>query len=399
MAISVARFVAWFAVGAVAIWAGSVGVMASDNFRLQFWFSSRSTPSQQATRLSIAVGVLERRDSIARALRARPPANGLSVVIANSATARERASIDSTIRAFWQRAVGRSAAVPTVLVVTDDGVRQSFLDLQPTRLSFLLAPSQTNGRSCAMALSSADIGELGATPKSRVSVETLNLLLESSAELCVLHAKYGPPGEAIRQWLQSKSWIPAGSAVSVADRETASLAGPTVRRGSGAAQHRTPGALARDSRFSTGSQAWGLGFTQIACLAGRAEQCEAVMHATDQYSYRYRNALLPADVVRTPVGLLATHPWNRQLLASLDEQLGPEKFAAFWTSAKAPNDAMVDASGRTIGAWVHDRLRERHIALIGSPWPTASEWFVQLAFIGACVGTMVLGARRRYLSA
>jgi hypothetical protein len=78
--------------------------------------------------------------------------------------------------------------------------------------------------------------------------------------------------------------------------------------------------------------------------------------------------------------------------------LGPERFAAFWTSAKAPEEAILDASGKPVGALIKAHLLSQFPPAESSPWPTAFEWLVQLTLLGGVIGAMIAGNRRRYLS-
>ena len=335
--------------------------------------------------------VLQVRDSIATALRAHPQTAPLAVIVAKAASGLERAALEQTVRGYWNTVVGPSARSSTAFVFVNDSTRRALRDQ-----SVLLVPGEPDGPTCVVVVSSVSFGQGRRRPRSPGADSALVRTLDRSVGVCALYAKYGAPGPAIRRWLTSESWRQAAVVTSV--RRRALHANPDAKLVvDPRPTSRASTAFAGQRTFENWYGEWRFGVPAIACLGGSDEMCATPMRSPNPIAPDRRLAVLPAGVIRLARSSLSIE-WDDQLMAALEDQLGPERFAAFWTSAKAPEEAILDASGKPVGALIKAHLLSQFPPAESSPWPTAFEWLVQLTLLGGVIGAMIAGNRRRYLS-
>jgi hypothetical protein len=356
------------------------------------FFDRRPSARSQAERLGIAVQSLARRDSIARALRARPISPGLTVIVPGRHSAADQARLVDTIRQTWRSYAGDAAKIPVVIVVVEQ-TESSQINARET--SHAIAPSGLDGRTCAIVMTAPPLRAGKALPFDGLRDRPRELI-----SMCVLLARHGMPGPGIANWLRSASW----SAASVAPTQLALRTPEAFVDQKSDSQPRSTGGYAYES--ARGTSEWAvegrvrlrLGTGEVGCLAGRDEACAATFHAASDEPAWYRDALLPIEFVRTPRASW-TRPWRSTLVANVERALGPEKFEQFWASTKSPEEALAELYPGGAGALVRDRLLESRHPLSRTPWPSSSEWILIVLLISVPIGTMLLLNRNRTLKA
>jgi len=376
VAFSVRRFVAYFAVFAALVSAGVIGLVESQRVER---YSPRS-PSVQATRLASAMALLVRRDSIVRALRSAPARPGLSIVLPAAAAPRDRAAIDAMIHRFWRDAVGDSARIPVIVLVTADAGRLPYPDVHPASADYVLLPSLTDGRACVVVLGTTLVG--GPTPIRNVGIT--GTMMRRHAGACAFLAKYGAPGAAMTRWLASSGWDPASFAV--VGRDSAYL--PDRRSAREELPPRSSGAMAR--RYYYSDDDFAVDARRISCVAGRDAMCTPSEGQRNRYRPRgatWATTLVPAGVLAFPARYWGTQQTPDDALLSIVERaIGRERFAALWTTERPIPDAIRDAAGAPLGELVKRTLLHDMRPVAATPWPTPIEWLVNLGLIGALIG-------------
>jgi hypothetical protein len=387
MALTPGRWIAIFVLGVSATIAAVIGIRDAALAQPRAWWrAGLRSRSADVAALSEAIRTLERRDSIVAALRRSPPAAGFTLVMGPRGDAARRATVDSAARAFWRTYGPAVARVPTVLVITSD-TQKGFRDVRTwDRWAHLFTPAHTDGRACVIVVPwNNDLAFM-----RREGIGTRAVLygqLQLNAGPCVLLARYGLPGRAIRGWLDSLNWFPARAAMrhkpsSLAlslDPPGAPRAGTTAGVISGYGWYGEP-------RFSVNG---------AGCLAGKDEMCD---RAWEQVAFRpYRLSHLPRGIVPSerwsswgPLGDVSTH-----FLVELEAKLGPQRFAKLWTSDAPLERALAEASGKTMGMLAREVMEGDYRKLTNSPWPTLGEWALSLLLIGASLGGLYLISERR----
>jgi len=119
----------------------------------------------------------------------------------------------------------------------------------------------------------------------------------------------------------------------------------------------------------------------------------------------YEARLLPPEVVgsgsasRRIFGrrswILGVPSWaSNSLLAMMAEDLGPTRFASFWSSSLPVSDAFRQAAGQTLGNWYQAQIRRelKRAGRVPAPGPARGSAFAVLAL---ALGGTLLAARRR----
>jgi len=205
---------------------------------------------------------------------------------------------------------------------------------------------------------------------------------------CWYLAAFGAPGPGVRAWLDSRYWdvaaaIPPLQRVPYPRDEVSSSADPLLR-------------MAGDvlGVFSRGSA------TLEGCVGDRPELCEGAFLSP------LPPGLLPPGIVGSEQLLPAAHvptDWllgvpssaSRSLLAMMVEDLGRDRFAAFWTSQAPVADAFQSAAGESLGNWyrrqLRRELREAGFPDLGRPvfWPSA------IGILVLAIGAALWNAERR----
>jgi len=205
---------------------------------------------------------------------------------------------------------------------------------------------------------------------------------------CWYLATFGAPGRGVRAWLDSRYWDVAAATpprvrVAYPRDETQVSADPLLR-------------MAGDvlGVFSRGSA------TLEGCVGNRPELCEGAFLSP------LPPGLLPPGIVASEQLLAAAHvptDWllglpssaSRSLLAMMVEDLGRDRFAAFWASEAPVAEAFQAAAGESLGKWYQGQLRrelrEAGFPGLGHPivWPSA------IGLLVLALGAALWGAERR----
>jgi hypothetical protein len=207
---------------------------------------------------------------------------------------------------------------------------------------------------------------------------------------CWFLARFGPPGPAVRAWLDSRYWDVAGAVPptrwSLLRQEEIKGRVDPVRR-MGGDMH---GAFTGGSVLLQG------------CAHDRPDLCETALFSP------LRGGMLPPGVAAShslasyarvladwQFDLSANASWS--LLARMVEDLGPERFAAFWTSRGPVAESFQAASGVSLGTWYREQLRRElrqadvEDAGEGPYWPSTVVFFVLALTI------VILQAERRQI--
>ncbi len=251
--------------------------------------------------------------------------------------------------------------------------------------TFALLPGDVPGAGCtAVRVVSRDSiekgGELGSW---------LHLPWQGAVGPCWYLASFGAPGPAVRAWLDSRYWDVAGAVP------------PHPRRLSFEDNFESePNLFYRilgdfRQRYASGSA------TLQACASNKPALCEAALLGSP-----FPPGLLPDGIVGTErlnryaVGayqwMTGVPPWaSRELLAMMLEDLGPERFSAFWTSQAPVAEAFRAAAGTPFAEWYRNQLR-RDLRQAGMADPgNAVFWPSATAILVLALSLTLWGARRR----
>jgi hypothetical protein len=203
---------------------------------------------------------------------------------------------------------------------------------------------------------------------------------------CLLHARYGMPGLRVLRWLAGRGYAMAmGGRSGVRDPDRQLWGG------------RAFPALGRRTL-------WGEGMPEAeACLAGRVEGCRETLFP-DTLSVG-RAGRWRVEAVEDTEGLISRIPdygfylpfGGREftLLRDLEEEFGPERFQAFWSSDQEVEAAFRAAFDTGFPEWVRAWGQERFGAsIVGARVPFHAT-LLSLLTIGAFAGAALISGRRR----
>lgn len=193
---------------------------------------------------------------------------------------------------------------------------------------------------------------------------------------CWWVARYGPPSDSVRAWL---------------------------RRGGGIlAQQMTPTPPEPDG----GARAWRNRLRE-ACAAGNRAACARVLAQPDGWLWSRLQAAAapPEDPLLYQVGWMrlvsSPGPFDGKgahLLADLERELGPESFGRFWRSDGSVPDALSEALGRPVGAWLADWTAARFEVAPARAGLSAIDVLLSILTIGGFAGLgLLLGRKGRPL--
>jgi len=192
---------------------------------------------------------------------------------------------------------------------------------------------------------------------------------------CWFLAKFGLPGPKVREWLDSRYWDVAGAVPPtlwplLREDEIKGRVDP-VRRVAGDMH----GAFTGGSVMLQG------------CAHQRADLCETALLGP------LRSGVLPPGIAAgyslayyaratgdLQFGFPPEASWS--VLSRMVEDLGPARFAAFWTSRGPVAESFQAASGMSLGLWYREQLRrelrqaEVEDAGEGPYWPSTMVFFV-----------------------
>ena len=206
---------------------------------------------------------------------------------------------------------------------------------------------------------------------------------------CWYLANFGEPGPAIREWLDARYWDVAG------------VVPPHPRRSDFGDNFESAPNLFYRILGDLGGMYAGSSATLQGCASDKPILCEAALFGSP-----YSPGLLPEGIVGTErvsayalgrsQSLTGMPSWaSRELLAMMVEDLGPARFAAFWTSQAPVAKSFQAAAGIPFAEWYRDQLR-RELRQAGFPdpgdpifWPSA------IGLLVLALGATLWGVRRR----
>jgi hypothetical protein len=207
---------------------------------------------------------------------------------------------------------------------------------------------------------------------------------------CWFLARFGLPGPAVRAWLDSRYWDVAGA--------VPPTPWPLLR------EDEIHGRVDLGRRMTGDMHGAFTGGSVLlqGCAHGRPDLCEATLLGP------LRSGMLPpgiassfslAHFARPPAdgqsGLPPEASWS--VLSRMLEDLGPARFAAFWTSRGPVAESFQAASGESLGQWYREQLRrelrqaEVEDAGEGAYWPST------IVFLVLALAMSLLQAERRQL--
>jgi len=205
---------------------------------------------------------------------------------------------------------------------------------------------------------------------------------------CWFLATFGEPGREVGAWLDARYWDVAGEIPGhrrqVFSEEPMPVLPALIDRLTG----EFVGALTNGSATLEG------------CANDKPALCEVAL-----LDHPYEARLLPPEVVgsgsasRRIFGrrswILGVPSWaSNSLLAMMAEDLGPTRFASFWSSSLPVSDAFRQAAGQTLGNWYQAQIRRelKRAGRVPAPGPARGSAFAVLAL---ALGGTLLAARRR----
>jgi len=204
---------------------------------------------------------------------------------------------------------------------------------------------------------------------------------------CILHAKYGNPGDGTFSWLRSGGYALAeGSMGSWVQRNTTQI--DPVSRGFGFRQ------AFRLSPHGTG------------CVQGAKDSCLEIFRMVDDGGYRS-----PTNPWGSAVWASGTFPVayrsggsnagmglggeETHLLYDLEEEFGEERFREFWTSDQDVEEAFQAAFGEPVEDWLVRWTQARWGELDLGPRVPLQATLLSFLSLGLFVGLALLMGRRR----
>lgn len=313
-----------------------------------------------------------------RALQTAVAAQSPLVTFSEPARVKRDAAVaaDSAFRRAWRQLRLGETKVRVALVVELDRVATANdRPLSESGIAAYLAPDSTDRTTCLVFLPVGRYWTLRFTdPAMRVPVDQLTDLLRSGLGPCGFYAAFGTPGKPVHRWLIARRWDVGLTLDAARDHE------PTIL------------ATARHTRWYW-QTVYGFPPSSVACMAGRAQGCRAALlrGASD-------DGMIPVpNVVR------ADRRWWRQeqfvaaqrFLADVQEEIGRERFRAFWTSPLPVDTALSAALKQPVGEWVAGWQR-RYIepVRLGAAAPLGSS-VLGLVLGGIALAVVAAAATRR----
>jgi hypothetical protein len=316
-------------------------------------------------RLKLRVGASQLREEVDSVLDSYPAGHIPDVVVLGGGLAAEkRASAERLLDSLSLRS---EASMPVRIVLVEAQSRRL------TRWdSFTLLPQHDLKSGCTVV---HVVFPWDTTTETGQAMGRLSMEWDGTDGPCWFLARFGPPGPEVREWLDSRYWDVAGAIPPtplpiLREDETEGSVDP-VRR------------MAGDMHGAfTGSSV-----TLQGCAHDRPDLCEQALLSP------LRGGVLPpgiaashslAHFARAPGDLQFGFPpeasWS--VLSRMVEDLGPTKFAAFWTSRVPVAEAFQAAAGTSLGQWYREQLRRElrqadvEDAGEGPYWPSTIVFFV-----------------------
>ena len=334
-----------------------------------------------AVRLGRQVGTAALLDRVDSAVKSLPAGADPSVITLGTQTAAARVAESLFVSVPWRTA----PAAPTRLVLLD-WPREKRMPLG-TLTSFAVLPGNKGDQRCTVVHTPSP----GDTMPDRYMAEDWRRVPWSGAVgACWYLSEFGPPGPEIRAWLDSRYWDVAGGIPPhrrfFASQDDVQESGGMLNRVFGDLR----GLFYRES------------VALEACADRRPELCEAVFLQTP-----YPPGQFPAGVIGSWRVLLysgqETGAWmfempryaTASLLALMVDDLGPTRFAEFWTSTAPVPEAFRAAAGMSLGEWYRLQLR-RQLKDAGYPDPRGTPfWPSAFGLLALTLGGSLWHAKRR----
>jgi len=334
-----------------------------------------------AVRLGRQVGTAALLDRVDSALKSQVAGADQAVIILGTVTPATRVA-ESLFVSVPRRA---DPAVPTRLVLLELSPGESLP--RGTLTTFAVLPGATAGERCTIVHAPYP----GDTILDRYYAEDWRRQPWGGAVgACWYLSEFGPPGPGIRAWLDSRYWDVASGLPPYRrffePREDASESGSMLDRVFGDLRE----LFYRESVMLE------------ACANRRPELCEAAFLQTP-----YPPGQFPAGVVGGWRFLRYAGQGNGawmfempsyakgSLLALMVDDLGPTRFAEFWTSTAPVGEAFASVAGMSLGQWYRVQLR-RQLRDAGYPDPRRNPfWLSAIGILALALGGSIWHAKRR----
>ncbi len=348
--------------------------------------SGPEAAAEQALRDSVVrlgrhVGTAALLDRVHSAVKSQPVGADQAVITLGTQTAATRVA-ESLFASVPRRT---DPPVPTRLVLLEWPPGEWLP--RGTLTSFAVLPGAEAGERCTV----VHIPSRGDTILSRFwAADWRRLPWNGAVGACWYLSEFGQPGPRIRAWLDARYWDVASGL-------------PPYRRffeprddapGSSSMLNRVFGDLR--GLFYRES------VTLEACANRRPELCEAALLRTP-----YRPGQFPAGVVGSWRALVYSGQGNGawmfempryatgSLLALMVDDLGPTRFAEFWTSTAPVAEAFAATAGMSLGEWYRLQLRSQ-LKDAGYPDPRRLPfWPSAIGILALALGGSLWHARRR----
>jgi hypothetical protein len=201
---------------------------------------------------------------------------------------------------------------------------------------------------------------------------------------CALHAKYGPPGPQVLQWLAN--------------------GGYRFALGAWTAQYDLPTEAAREfqaTRWAFGIRSgwWSLSPAGEACLAGKEDGClRAIMSGPSRAQMGGGWPLPGGGIVARVYDYAFELPFDQReykLLWDLERERGTEAFRDFWTSEFPVEEAFQRAFGVSLPEWVMGWAQEEVGVVPSTPVVPLGASAFSLVLVLGFAGLAVFSGRRR----
>ena len=278
----------------------------------------------------------ERRDTLRLAARGRSSASP-TLQIAFAASPAARRALEQAFAAVWNELAPLDTAAPVLVIV-----RNTY------NIHTYVLPNGTDGRTCVASLSLGwQLRRLGRPQEEPPPHDVIVGFLRNTLGACAYYASFGPPGPAIEQWLEARSFDLAGQAT------WASPPPPPPAAEASAATLFDALVSGSDDRFRAS-------FDALGCASGELGQCHQALFgvlATNPARYRpqMRGVVMDLDFFFEGRGFYG----GRTYLADMVRDIGRERFMRFWRSALPPDSAFAEATGQPIEVWTARWQRAR----------------------------------------
>jgi hypothetical protein len=282
----------------------------------------------------------------------------LIVIADTSSSERDRETTEAVARAELAALGVARPLSPVRVVVSSTEPRTTF----PAYRRAVVLP-EAPGAPCVVALQ-----ELGPPRPLRI------LGYDRILGTCAFYAKFGEPGEGMREWLRESGV-----------RRASYLQRP---------EHVSAGRVTDNAEINSLVRVPYIGTCRVGILPACDSLFAAIGGERSIQSWA-RDAVAVADPV-TNVLLTVPNtfggpsaPFTFGLLAGLAEQLGDERFRDWWTGDGDPNAGYRRVAGVSLSEGVHQLLTAKMSEYDAGPTVTLAQWLAALVVIGAAFGLAV----------